>query len=184
MWRREAVFTQLQCEEVTQINAIRCIHFKVTIRLQLQKVTIHMSFIPVASCSLQNCLEIFNSPQCVLGFSPGSGQLATPRKPPRKGKSTGFSRCKERQLSAQYEKCWSSQITYCCSQCSRRGHAPVKPKEHCPKIAKDATLMSQSWKLSGSHLHRLHPVHKKTQTGEATRRTLVGVHCPRWTCLI
>ena len=68
--------------------------------------------------------------------------------------------------SAQYEKRWSSQITYCCSQCSRRGHAPVKPKEQCPEIAKDATLMSQSCRLSGPHLHRLHPVHNKTHKKE------------------
>ena len=125
-----------------------------------------MSFIPVAPCSLQNSLEIFESLQCVLGFSSGSGQLVTPRKPPREGKSTDFSRRKERPLSAQYEKRWSSQITYCCSQCSRRGHAPVKPKEQCPKIAKDATLMSQSCRLSGPHLHRLHPVHNKTHKKE------------------
>lgn len=71
MWTCEAVFTQLQCKEVTQINAIRLIHFKVTIRLQLQKVTIHMSFIPVASCSSQNSLEIFIPLSVSWGFPPG-----------------------------------------------------------------------------------------------------------------
>lgn len=62
------------------------------------------------------------------------------------------------------KKSWSSQITYCssleCSSPCPRSFFSKAKRTILSRNSKDATLMSQSWRLSRPHLHRLYPVHE------------------------
>lgn len=90
------------------------------------------------------------------GFPPGPVSWLRPENLQREGKSSGFS-------SAEYhsmEKRGSFQITYCCLRAFQSRSRSSEAWRTLSQNSRDATLMSQSWRLSGPHLRRLHPVHR------------------------